>query len=246
MIMKAFAFFTSLLLALMLTAGGWSATSSPAAAEDPAALAQRIQARYQQVNSLAADYTRTSRFVALADQPGRQVKGSGRLLWARPLRLRLEQDRPRQEMILVLEARAWWLRPDRQQADLYALESFTSGLTSLLQALGGLGYLQRDFSVDAPDPALAAGGPAGALSLVLTPRQRRADLKQLVLWFNGDTLLLAGFKIINLVGDVTSYRLGSPKVNVPVNDELFSFSPPQGWQVVDHRPRSAADEAQGR
>ena len=58
-----------------------------------------------------------------------------------------------------------------------------------------------------------------------------------MVWFNQDTLLLSGFKIINLVGDVTTYLLQDVKANVPVEAKLFSFDPPRDWRVVDHRPR---------
>lgn len=234
--MTAYSFFTRLFLAFIFMVGA-SLSPPPALAEDSAALAKRIQARYQKVSSLAADYTRTSSFVALAGLASRQVKGSGHLIWARTLRLRLEQEKPRQELILAAEGQAWWLRPAKKRADVYPLDRFTSGLTPLLQALGGLASLDADFVVSRPSPAQAAGGPEGGLSLLLNPRQRRADLKALVVWFNQDTLLLSGFKIINLVGDVTTYLLQNVKANVPVEAKLFSFDPPRDWRVVDHRPR---------
>ncbi|MEW5913703.1 MAG: outer membrane lipoprotein carrier protein LolA [Thermodesulfobacteriota bacterium] len=218
----------------------------PAAAESPADLAKRIQERYRQVNSLAADYTRVSQFAALAGQSSRQVKGSGRLLWVRPLKLRLDQAQPRQETILCADRRVWWLRPEQKRADLYPLDQFTSGLTSLLQALSGLGDLGKEFSVGAPDMAQAAGGPQGALSLLLTPLQRRADLQNLVLWFQADGLLLLGFKIINLVGDVTIYSFNNLLVNAPAPEERFRFTPPTDWRTLDHRPTRPEDAAQGR
>ncbi len=237
--MKTFSFITCLLFVLALCLG--AATATPAMAEDPAELAGRIQARYQKVRSLAADYTRSSSFVALAGQAGRRVQGSGKLIWARTLRLRLEQEKPRHELIITSQGRAWWLRPAKKRADLYPLDRFTSGLTPLLQALGGLASLDQDFLVSRPNAKQSGGGPEGALSLLLTPRQRRADLKQLVVWFDQDTLLLAGFKIINLVGDITVYRLQNVRSNVPVDDKLFSFDPPGDWRVVDHRPRRPAE-----
>jgi len=245
--MRPSAFFTCLFCAAVIAAGALFLAAPPArAAADPAALAQRIQARYRQVSSLSADYTRTSEFVALAGQSGRQIKGSGRLLWARPLRLRLDQDQPRPETILSADRRVWWLRADQRRADLYPLDQFTSGLTSLLQALGGLGDLAREFSVSAPDAGQASGGPQGALSLLLTPRQRRADLQNLVLWFHPDSLLLQGFKIINLVGDVTLYRFSNLKANVAAPEGRFSFTPPPDWRVVDHRPTRPEDAAHDR
>ena len=212
-------------------------SSAPLArADETTDLTQRIQKRYQAINSLAADYTRSSRFVALGAQGGREVSGAGSLVWARPLKLRLEQSKPREELIIAGGGMAWWVRPTRKRADLYPLNRFTGGLTSLLDALGGLARLDQDFVVSLAKPEATGGIPAGSLVLSLEPRIKRADLKQLVLWFQPDDLLLRGFAMYNLVGDVTIYRLDKVKVNLPAPDQDFAYEPPVDYRVDDHRP----------
>ncbi|MCF8034382.1 MAG: outer membrane lipoprotein carrier protein LolA [Desulfarculaceae bacterium] len=205
-------------------------------ADETAELAARIQKRYQGIDSLAASYTRSSRFVSLGAQGGRDVQGSGRLVWARPLKLRLEQETPRQELIIVGEGMAWWVRPARQRADLYPLNQFTGGLTSLLDALGGLARLDQDFKVSLATPQRTAGIPAGSLVVSLTPKVTRADLKELVLWFQPEDLLLRGFAIFNLVGDVTLYNLDQVQVNVSPPKSDFAYEPPVDYQVANHLP----------
>jgi outer membrane lipoprotein-sorting protein len=232
------AFWTALALACLVTAG-LPAVGQCGRAEDVSDLAARIQKRYQNVKSLAADYSRASRFVSLGAQGGREVSGSGRLLWARPVKLRLEQDSPRRELIIAGGGMAWWVRPQRKRADLYPLGRFTGGLTSLLDALGGLSRLDKDFKVSLAAPALAAEAPAGSLVLSLEPRHQRADLKQLLLWFGPEDLLLRGFAIYNLVGDVTIYRLERVRINVPAPAKDFAYQPPVDYRVADHRPLPA-------
>ncbi|MBU1276002.1 MAG: outer membrane lipoprotein carrier protein LolA [Proteobacteria bacterium] len=243
-------FLTSKVLAglavLLLLGPGLAAAASRDKPESPAQLAQQVQERYRSVQSLAADYTRASRFVSLGAQGGREVAGSGRLIWARPLKLRLEQDTPRQELIITGGGAAWWVRPQRRQADLYPLSQFTSGLTSLLDALGGLASLDKDYEVGSASAAEAKDAPAGSLLLSLQPRQRRADLKELVLIFGAKDLLLRGFVIYNLVGDRTLYRFNKLKVNPPTTPQMFAYEAPVDYRVVDHRPLPSIRDAQGR
>ncbi len=213
--------------------------AGPAGAQDtatPQQLAAKVQARYQTIHSLKADYQRRSRFQATAGQPGRVVEAKGKLTWARPLSLRLLQLEPRRELVVTTRQGVWWSRPQRRRADLYPLEQFTSGLRSLLDALGGLARLEESFILEKPDAeemALGQGGPV----LVLQPQKARVDLKRLVVWFSPD-LVLKGFRIISLMGDVTEYQLSRVKVNPPLSPETFSFTPDPGFTIRDHRPRT--------
>jgi outer membrane lipoprotein carrier protein len=198
-------------------------------------LASQVQKRYQKVQALSADYTRSSRFVASGGQAASEVKAIGRLYWQRPLSLRMDQAEPKAEQVVTTPQGVWWVRPQRKRADLYPMEQFTTGLQPLMDALGGLAKVDQDFNLEQPTPGetAAAGGPL----LVLSPKKKRVDLKRLVLWFDAKEILLKGFRIISLVGDVTEYRLISLQVNPALPKGTFSYTPPAGFQVRDHRPR---------
>jgi outer membrane lipoprotein-sorting protein len=71
--------------------------------------------------------------------------------------------------------------------------------------------------------------------LVLLPRQRRVDLKRLVVWFDPADLVLRGFRLETLVGDVTEYRLSGVEVNPSLEPGLFAYEPPADFRVRDHR-----------
>ena len=235
------------LAALLLPAQTPAWATSQVLPESPALLAQRVQERYRGVQSLAAEYQRASSFVSLGNQSGgRQVVGSGRLIWARPLKLRLEQRTPREELIIAGGGAAWWVRSQRRQADLYPLDQFTSGLTSLLDALGGLASLETDYKVREASVRETQAAPKGSALLALEPRHRRADLKELVLIFGKEDLLLRGFVIYNLVGDRTAYSFSKLKVNPAIDPAMFAYEPPVDYRVVDHRPLPGIKDAQGR
>lgn len=210
-------------------------TASFAQAETPAQLATRVQKANAKLNNLAADYMRISRFVALGPNSGRQVKASGRLLWARPWNLRLEQAKPREQLVVAGPQAVWWVRASRKQADHYPVAQFTSGLKPLMEALGGLSNLGDTFVVASPT-ANEAKAADGAPALALIPKVKRADLARLVVWFDAGSLLVKGFRMVSMVGDVTEYRLSNVKANGPVAEDAFTFHPPGDFKVRDHRP----------
>lgn len=237
----------SVISLFLLAAASPALATSSQQPESPSLLAQRVQERYRGVQSLAADYQRASSFVSLSNQSGgRKVTGSGRLVWARPLKLRLDQETPRREMIIAGGGEAWWVRPQRKQADLYPLSQFTSGLTSLLDALGGLASLDKDYKVQAASAEEVMAAPPGSVLLSLEPRQRRADLKDLVLIFGQQDLLLRGFVIYNLVGDRTAYSFSQLQINPATTSAMFAYEPPVDFRVVDHRPLTGHQEAQSQ
>jgi|GEM_PF-6427233 len=217
--------------------------AAPAAQAEAATLAAKVQARYQGINTLAAQFMRKSLFVAAGSDGERVVEGSGGLLWSRPASLRLQQDTPRPELILTQQGSVWWVRSERGRADVYPLERFTTGLRSLLDILGGLARVDESFSVEAPEEG---DRPAeeGDLTLVLKPKENRADIKRLVLWFGPEQMVLSGFRIVNVIGDITEYRFQQVQVNPPLGPETFSYQPPADYRVTDHRPQSLTTQGQ--
>ena len=156
------------------------------------------------------------------------------LFWGRPMHLRLDQETPRQEIIV----------PGRRGSGGCGRRasgpSFTPWTSShpawgpLLDALGGLSRLDSAFNLLEPGPDEAPADHQGPV-LALEPKTPRADLKRLVLWFSPDDLVLAGFKTISLIGDETEYRLTTVEVNPKLPDNTFAYSPPQGFRVLIHK-----------
>ena len=230
---RAESYLAGLLGCLFLAGIVWPSASL---AQDPAALAASVQARYKKIQSIRASYQRTSRFVAAGDRKRQVVRGEGMLTWARPVSLRLDQKKPRPELVVVGPDLVWWVRESRRRVDIYPPEQFTSGLKPLLDALGGLARLDDTFDLASPassEEKLGQGGPV----LVLTPRQKRMDLKRLVVWFQPANLVLKGFRMISLVGDVTQYDLEKVEVNPKLAPGTFTYQPPPDFRVTDHRIR---------
>ena len=75
----------------------------------------------------------------------------------------------------------------------------------------------------------------GSITLALEPKQTRADVSRLVLFFDSESLLIKGFRIVNLVGDITDYRFESVEVNPKLPPWTFNYNPPADYAIIDHR-----------
>jgi outer membrane lipoprotein carrier protein len=237
--MKKFALMgAALALGLALWAGGARAAEEVSAFPDlkPAqALAAQVQQDYARIKTLRAEFIRRSDYVAMGNEGERQVEGSGTLLWASPLRLRLEQFNPSPEMVVADGVNVWWVRPERSRADVYPIDSFTGNLLSLLEVLGGLAGIDEKFFLEEPQPS-ELSQLAGELTLVLRPRENRPDLHRLILWLDGKSRELRGFKFSNVVGDSTMYRFSRLELNPSFAASAFSYTPPDDYRVNDQRP----------
>lgn len=209
---------------------------------EAAALAAKVQARYQQIHNLSAAYHRKSLFVAAGNDSERTVEGQGSLLWARPTSLRLEQEEPRKELIVTQQGSVWWVRPQRGRADVYPLDRFTTGLRSLMDALGGLARVDESFTVEPPGDEDRPASAVAQNVLVLKPKEKRADLKRLVLWFSPEDMVLQGFRLVSLIGDITEYRLQEVRVNVGLAADSFVYQAPSDYKLTDHRPQATGAE----
>ncbi|MDR1396586.1 MAG: outer membrane lipoprotein carrier protein LolA [Desulfarculales bacterium] len=229
---KFLALSASLLIWLPLLAG--AEDSPPAAGRELLDLAVRVQDNSARVKSLEAEFIRQSDYAAVGADEARQVRGSGRLFWAGPLNLRLEQHAPTQETVVADGTSVWWIRPERRRADVYPIDSFTANLTSLLEVLGGLAKVNEKFFVEQPLPEDLSQIP-GELTLALRPQEARADLNRLILWLDEKSLRLNGFKFSNVVGDATRYRLSQIKINPSFPAGVFTYAPPDDYRVNDQR-----------
>ncbi len=218
----------------MVLALGLIMLAAPALAETPAQTAERIQKRYRDIESISANYTRKSKFAASGSIFKSEVEGGGWIAWAKPYSLRLDQREPKKELIVTTSQGIWWVREERSQADLYPTEQFTANLRPVWDSLGGLSSITDTFNLEKAT-AKEAGLAPGSLALALTPKQARADLNRLVLFFDTDSLLLKGFRIVNLIGDVTDYRFSNMDVNPKLPTWTFNYSPPNEYAILDHR-----------
>ncbi len=200
-------------------------------AERALEVAHRVQARYESIRDLSADFEQVSRSVMLS---GASLAGGGldegepsrgHVVLAKPGRMSWHYRTP-EESRMVSDGKMLWIYDveAEQVSTLPVAEGYLAG--AALQFLLGDGKLTESFAVG------AGRCERGRVGLDLLPRQA-ASYERLGLVANPETGDIVETEIIDLLGNRTTIRFSDMKTNEDPPAELFVFEVPEGVEVVD-------------
>jgi outer membrane lipoprotein-sorting protein len=89
----------------------------------------------------------------------------------------------------------------------------------------GLGNIRRDFKVSLPP----ASSSDGLTHVILTPKGGGDTME---LGLDPKSYDIVNFKLTNQVGGVTELKFSDIRTNVALDDTLFTFSVPEGADIV--------------
>jgi len=210
----------------------WLAAVAPAGAEAPpqrtSECAERaagaLQRRYEAVRDLAARFEQTSRSVALG-QPGATAKSSGKVVIAKPGRMRWDYEEPEPSLVVSDGKELWIYDPANREAQRLAVtEAYLSG--AAVSFLLGAGEIRRDFDVSALECAETS------VLLELVPRQP-ATYERLRARTDPRSGELLETTVVDLLGNTTTVVLRDLRVNRDPDPKLFRFKAPPGVRVVE-------------
>ncbi|MFH1137926.1 MAG: outer-membrane lipoprotein carrier protein LolA [Pseudomonadota bacterium] len=221
---KVFLILLGLMAAAVLATG-------PALGADQGVLTS-IQGKYQDLTSLKASYTRTTVTPAMESvfQSSSTNTASGTLLFKAPAKLSLDQASPRPEKMVTNGTTVWWFISEDNLVHLYPDVDVYGELKPLLDFLGGLGGLEGRYEVKVV-PAGTGGEKNHRLDLKRL--QESSGPSEITAWFTANDFSLAGFKLISLTGETTTFQLGNLVVNPALEDSRFTFIIPDGAQVIE-------------
>ena len=198
----------------------------PAAAGDCAEpTARRVQAHYDAVRDLSADFEQTARSAVLGGGPGAAPATTrGRVVFAKPGRMRWEYREPEPSLVVSDGSTLWTYDPGLGEAQrLEGAESLISG--AAIQFLLGEGRLLESFRVSALDCG------ARPVRLLLEPREP-ASYERLSLDVGPDGGILVS-EVADLFGNVTRVAFSNVRTNTTPDPSTFRFEPPDGVQVIE-------------
>ena len=216
-------------LALAVAAAAAVGVPGSAAAADAGlacgdAVATALQRRYESVRDLSARFEQTTKSAALGG-PGSETRSSGRLVFAKPGRMRWSYEAPEPSLVVSDGKLLWIYDPERREVQrLSVTEQYLSG--AAVSFLFGEGKLSRDFEVR----ALACGDAEATLELV--PREP-ATYEKLRARIDPRSGELLATTVTDLLGNETTVALSETRVNQAPKAELFRFEVPEGAQVID-------------
>ena len=201
-----------------------AAISAATPAPDVHAIANAVDARYNHLRSLQAEFVEIYRGV------GMERTESGILWLKKPGKMRWEYRSPREKLFLSDGKDAWFYVPGERQVrrtavkkleDLRSPLAFLLGKTKLEKELQGLSF--------APDVTPLS---AGDVVLRGVPKSLAERVSQVLLEITPERWINR-ISIEEVDGSVTEYRFSNQRENVVLDDKRFQFAVPDGVEVID-------------
>lgn len=198
--------------------------AAQAQALDVHRLAEAIDHRYNNLQSLETDFSETYRGAGMARNE------SGTLWLKRPGKMRWDYREPRPKLFVSDGHTAWFYVPGDQQARKASVKKLDD-LRSPLRYLLGKTKLEKEFSGLSLAPDVK---PLEAGDLVLrgVPKGMEDRVSRILLEIDGDYQIRA-ITIEELDGSITQFRFTNLKQNPLISESRFRFVPPPGVETVE-------------
>ncbi|MBI5887226.1 MAG: outer membrane lipoprotein chaperone LolA [Deltaproteobacteria bacterium] len=206
--------------------------SMAALAADVDGIVAGLQAKYETVNSLGADFTQEV-FSKSAKKP---FTSTGKVFFKKPGKMRWqyagenkgaeppEGAQPLQDELISDGKTVWFFQSDLNQVMERKADSSMSGIST--DFLSGIGSLKKDFNVK------LASSTTDAHRLELTPKQPQPNVKRIFITLDMKTGIIVKTSVEDPLGTVTEVSFRNVKLNVSVKDSFFEFGAPKGVSVI--------------
>ena len=225
-ILRAQSLFPLLILFLFLLAaneGARGQKSARSGAESfTAQLIDRIEARYGRMSGLAAEFEHS------LSAPGvRERREHGRLVLARPQRMRWEYDSNPRKLFIVNGREVWFYVPADREAVRADVRNVSDSRFPFLFLLGQTN-LRREFR----QISLIEQGSTSSETHLLrfVPRARSSALREILLEIYADGRILK-VKMVDEGGSISEVLLKGVRENFVAPAEAFDFRPPPGVTI---------------
>lgn len=199
------------------------AVAAPSAPDEAAALAARVQRRYDQTATLSGRFVQE---VSLGAS-GRVLRTEGTMHFRKPGEMRWEYEGA-EPQTLVADGKTLWIHQPLDEQVLRAPLAQAFESTTPVSFLFGVARLESDFEARQLEPA-----EDGSLRLGLTPRAGDAAVGGLVLEVDPETSDLRAAVVKDVLGNATRVELVGIRRNLVLDDALFRFQRPPGTDVLE-------------
>ena len=173
---------------------------------------------FNEVNSFSARFSQ----VVLDEQLSPIQESSGTLWIERPNKFRWDYEKPYKQKIVADGKRLWVYDVGLQQVTVRGLSGGLGDTPAML--LAGKGRLDENFKIK----ALSRQNDVEWVQL--TPRRKDSGYEDIRIGFVKGKL--HALEMVDGFGHVTRVTLESPRENVRIESTRFSFTPPEGVDVV--------------
>lgn len=180
---------------------------------------ERLKAFAEQTRSARADFTQVVR-----DKDGATTQASsGKLVFERPGKFRWEYEKPYQQTIVGDGQKLWIYDKDLNQVTVKKLGGALGSSPAAL--LAGSNDIEQYYNLD------AKGVKGGLDWLEAYPRDPDNMFSKVRMGFNGNQI--DSMELYDHLGQVTVIRFSKLERNPQLAQNLFTFSPPKGADVIE-------------
>jgi len=227
--MRNRAFVATLLVCAAAMSSPVASRLLPAAFAAPAtpsaeSIAARVQAFYDQTKTFQASF-KQEYFIRMHDQ---RRNSEGRVAFEKPGKMSWKYDQPNGNRV-VSDGRTLKVY-DRENQQMFEQPVDKSQYPAALAFLMGQGELTRSFSLRLLDPATVKF--EGGWVLEGTPKDATPAYQKVLLYVDAATSQVRRVLILDAQGNRNRFDFNNPLVNTPVPNSEFSFTPPEGTQIV--------------
>jgi outer membrane lipoprotein carrier protein len=197
-------------------------------APSPEALAQALQARYQNVRDFTADFVQTYRGGVLRTE----TREKGTVAVKKPGRMRWIYTSPERKEFVSDGQKMYSYIPEDRQVLVSDVPADNEAPTPVL-FLAGKGDLVKDFTA-----ALAPSPVSGAVGLKLTPRRSEPEYEYLIVAVDPATLQIRALTTRDRQGGESTLRFENLQENKGISDKDFAFRIPRGVDVITDGKRN--------
>lgn len=216
----------SLLISALLVAGITSATAQG----DPAALAAKVQQRYNGIKDFQGDFVQSYEGGVLRTRTTER----GTLAIKRPGRIRFTYTKPERKEFVSDGVRLYThLVADKQVIVSPAPTADDGDVPAMF--LAGQSDLGRDYT---PSFTPLPGAATGLLTLTLVPRKADSDFESLGIGVDPKTLQIQFLTAVDKQGGRSSFSFSNLKENRGLSDKDFEFRIPRGVDVLTQGARA--------
>jgi outer membrane lipoprotein carrier protein len=214
--------------AVLLLLGGPAAASAGGESEQTADCAEqvalRVQRHYDGVRDLSAEFSQTTHNAVLGSVPGEETPTRGRVIFAKPGRMRWVYESPEPSLVVSDGETLWIYDPTLKEVQVLSVDAgFLSG--TAIQFLLGEGQILQSFAV------AAESCEGEEVSLVLHPRTP-ASYERLELRVDNATGAILATAVLDLFGNRTDVVFQKVERNSAPEDSVFRFEPSEDDRVL--------------
>ncbi len=188
-----------------------------------------IKQTYGSLSGLTVPYERdvVTRSMALLDDSIKSDLARGFIHFMPPHFLRIEQETPRQELVISDGDTLWWFIPEKKEVYRYPAGKLGQELRLLNDIFKGLKDVVEGFVVEL---TTAEAGDLNDLKLTPNPPWPEIDFIHLSVSEKDSTIRVV--KMQNYLGGFTRFMLGDLKMEENFKEDFFRFKIPEGVRVI--------------